>query len=67
MIRAWLDTASQMVLTALMAGPATLVAGKRRNSSAFSWIRFNGCLSSWDITAKNSSLRWLLVWVSFKR
>ena len=57
MMRAWLDTASQMVFTALIAGAAALVAGRRRNSSACSWIRFNGCLSSWDITAKNSSLR----------
>ncbi|MNL50652.1 hypothetical protein D3C87_1736850 [compost metagenome] len=57
MMRAWLLTASQMVLTALAAGASDLVTGKRRSSSALSWIRFSGCLSSWDITAKNSSLR----------
>ncbi|MNT88447.1 hypothetical protein D3C72_2290130 [compost metagenome] len=57
MIRAWLVTASQMVFTALAAGDRFFVTGRRRSNSALSWIRFSGCLSSWDMTAKNSSLR----------
>ncbi|MOA02295.1 hypothetical protein D3C78_1217410 [compost metagenome] len=64
MIRAWLVTASQMVPTALLAALMFLSDGRRRRISALSWIRLSGCLSSWDMTAKNSSFMRLVFCVS---
>ncbi|MNQ87580.1 hypothetical protein D3C85_1028100 [compost metagenome] len=67
MICAWLRTARRIAWVARSAGSELRVSGIRDSSSALSWIRFNGCLSSWDITAKNSSLSWLLAWVCLRR
>ncbi|MNP34400.1 hypothetical protein D3C76_1276840 [compost metagenome] len=55
-ICAWLRTARKIAWVARSAGLELRVSGIRDSNSALSWIRFNGCLSSWDITAKNSSL-----------